>query len=460
MKRDHVRELLDAQQRRLARPALGQEFLPAPRDTMSPGLTFILQEVRREIGFDCPDGAPDRARLNAFITAVAARCGLELNEFEHDEIVRHFEREQRPFGVLQELVDDEAVSDVIVTDFYRVAVQQGRRNLATDAAFPSQEIYEAFVERLLARAHTAYSTKQPICDGMIGDFARVHAVHKCLCESGPYLTIRLNRFPTVALGDLRDAGLAPEPLLAYLKALVQHGRTVLVVGEVATGKTTLTRALASSIPESEAILVIEDTPEIRLDHPHVRYVSTREENCDGAGRITPAECIRGGMRMAMNRIIFGEIRDAEAAEAFVDVCASGHPGISTIHARSAADAVTRLELFLGRAQRGVDRAVISEQIVTAVQAVVFLGICPHTGRRRIMEVKEIGPVADGVIRVREIFRYELQDSLPAWRAMSKVSAHRSAIERGPDGVVLSAYPALLELQSAQLMKEAAGADAA
>ena len=108
--------------------------------------------------------------------------------------------------------------------------------------------------------------------------------------------------------------------------------------------------VAATVPEDESILVIEDTPEIRLEHPHVRYVATREANTDGAGRVTPSECIRAGMRMAMNRIIFGEIRDAEAAEAFIDVCASGHPGLSTIHGRSAIEAVARLELRIHAAE--------------------------------------------------------------------------------------------------------------
>ena len=294
---------------------------------------------------------------------------------------------------------------------------------------------------------------------MIGSFARVHAVHRCLCESGPYLTIRLNRFSTVSNQDLLQAGAAPAELLEYLRGIIAGGRTVLVAGEVATGKTTLVRALAATIPAAESSLVIEDTPEIRREHPHVRYVSTREPNSDGAGRVTPSECIRAGMRMAMNRIVFGEIRDAEAAEAFIDVCASGHPGLSTIHARSGLEALTRLELFLGRAQGGVVRDVLREQIVTAVQVVVFLGLCGASGRRRVMEVHEVGPLADGAIRHREMFRYQLQEGRPAWRTISKISAHREVLESLRDPVVLSSMPGVLALASADLPQAALGAHA-
>ncbi len=427
------------------------------REGLSPSLAAILEEVLRELGTEIDaDGSskfPDHAEVERIIKRCAEKGGLELSHIERDELIEYVEKEQKPFGILQELVDDTSVSDIIVTHSGRICVQQGRRNFATDLAFASREAYEAYVEKLLQRAGSTYSTKKPIADGMIGSSARVHVVHACLCESGPYLTIRLNRFSTVTNEDLLRTGTAPREVLDYLRGIVNAGQTVLTVGEVGTGKTTLVRALAGTIPAEESILVIEDTPEIRLEHPHVRYVTTREANSDGAGRVTPSECIRAGMRMAMNRIIFGEIRDAEAAEAFIDVCASGHAGLSTIHARSALEALTRLELFLGRAQRGVDRSVISEQIVTAVQVVVFLNICPLSGRRRVMEIFEIGPVADGVIRHREMFRYQIQHGTPQWKVVSKVSAHREALESLASPVQLSSLSAVIELGAEEALRE-------
>jgi len=439
---------------------------PRIRGEMSPALVYILQEAQRELGFglshnlggeDLRLGSSEGRTGNRIeiINRVAERLGFTLSPYERDEVLSHLEQETKPFGILQALVDNPQISDIIVSSYSKVSVQQGRRNFSTDLSFPNQEVYEAFVERLLQRAGANYSTRTPISDGMIGAYARIHAVHRSLCESGPYLTIRLNRYAAVEIEDLVRNGMAPRAVFDYLRAIVHTGQTLLLVGEVGTGKTTLSRALAGSIPIDESILVIEDTPEIRLQHPHVRYVRTRIENSDGAGRVTPQECIRGGMRMAMNRIIFGEIRDAEAAEAFVDVCASGHPGISTIHARSAGEATTRLELFLGRAQKGVGRAVLSEQIVTAVQVIVFVDYCRQTGQRRIYEVKEIGPVADGVIRQRDIFRYQVVDGAPTWRVLNKVSAHRDLIEGLSVPVSLSALPGTLELSEEVGFREAA-----
>ena len=389
-----------------------------PTNQLSPAQVHILQEVNRELALEAEGGGFEQDResyLRALITEVSNRLGFELATFESDQILAQVEREDRIFGVLQPLVDDPKTSDIIVYDFGKVTVQQGRKNLQTEVRFSSPERYVHFVERLLAKAGTSFSTAKPIADGMIGNFARIHAVHSCLCDTGPYLTIRINRCPTVTVSDLVGFGLAPKALLDYLSAVVGAGRTVLVVGEVGTGKTTLVRALASQIAEQESILVIEDTPEIRLQHPHVRYMTTRIANTDGAGRVPPAECIRAGMRMAMNRIIFGEMRDGEAAESFIDVCASGHPGLSTLHARSASEVINRLELFLGRAQRGATREVIYEQISKAVQVVVFVDVCPHTHKRRVVEVREFGSVADRVIRQREIFSYRVKDGAAIWQ---------------------------------------------
>jgi len=425
--------------------------------SLSPALAQVLEEVRRTVSWragDLNNGGASQDIMTS-VHEAASRMGLSLSSFERDEILVHLEKDGQSFGVIQPLIDDPSISDIIISSFSKISVQQGRRSVRTQVRFADQRSYEGFVERLLHRAGTSYSTKQPIADGMIGSLVRVHAVHKSLCDEGPYVTIRVNRFTSVSIDDLVRVGMAPRPVLDYLRAVVGIGKTLLVVGEVGTGKTTLARALAATIPHDESVLVIEDTPEIRLEHPHVRYITTREENLEGEGRISPAQCIRAGMRMAMNRVIFGEIRDAEAAEAFVDVCASGHPGLSTLHGRSAVDAVTRLELFLARAQRNADRGLLGAQVATAVQVVVVADVCKLTGMRRIVDVRELGPVADGVLRQREIFSYRSGEGAPHWIVSGRVSAFRDRLEKPPYSFFFSHLSEKLELALDVSYREAA-----
>ena len=436
-----------------------QKLLPEPHGherrgaALSTTLAYVVKELEKELSLISTGDSLSAEQIDEYLASVLSRIGFSLTTVEKDLVVSYIQKEQRPFGIIQDIVEDPAISDIIITDHAKVAIQQGRRNFKTDISFPTPEGYQIFVERLLTRAATSYSTKKPIADGMIGSFARIHAVHPSLCDSGPYVTIRLNRFSSVQLSDLAKTGIAPVEVLDYLSALINSGHTLLIAGEVGTGKTTLARAVASAIPGDESIVVIEDTPEIRLDHPHVRYLSTREANIEGSGRVTPSECIRAGMRMAMNRIIFGEIRDAEAAESFIDVCASGHPGLSTVHAKSAYEAVVRLELFLGRSQKGVEKRILTEQIATAVQAIVHMDICKVTGKRRIMEVKEIGPVADGVLRQRDMFTYSVTQGLPTWRVVTKVSGYKEKLERAEKPFVFSNLSSTLDLDPEVLYRE-------
>ena len=205
----------------------GQELV------LTPTLVAILQQVRTECATS--DEAQSEGDLQGMIDYAARRLGLEVSPYERNLLLSQLERESCPFGILQPLVDNPEISDIIITSSSRIAVQKGRENFLTDIKFSDQDAYEAFVEKLLLKGGSAYSVKKPIADAMIGSFARIHVVHRCLCESGPYLTIRLNRFGRVVMEDLVDFGMAAPEILSYLRLLVHAGQTMLVVGEVGTG---------------------------------------------------------------------------------------------------------------------------------------------------------------------------------------------------------------------------------
>ncbi len=366
----------------------------------------------------------DREQLLDLISEIEEREGEDITELEKNYVVEMLASGFCDYGVLTPLVENEKVNDVIVKSYNDVSIQSGRANIKTDVRFSDNQAYRAFVENLLKSVGKSCTTGTPIVDAALDKNVRVSVVHDSVCPAGmgPFLTLRVARHKNITLEKLQSNDLAPAVVLNYLASLARAGEaTILIAGEVGTGKTTLVRALANGIYSDDSILVIEDTHELSLHHPFVRTILTREANTEGAGRVTPAQAIRAGMRMAMNRVILGEMRDAEAAESFIDVCASGHPGMSTIHSRSARDAISRLELFLSRAQAGVGIDTIRKQISNAVSVIVYLGIDKTSRKRRVKEVIEVYNAGDGNVQTAPIFNYLEGTSLPQWKRGEGVS---------------------------------------
>lgn len=377
----------------------------------TPSARYIIREARKRMAQHKLVGTNDlyeEEELTRFIQEIEIEEQEDLSSRERAAAVAALSASLHDFGILSSLVENEEVNDIIVRSYHDISVQLGRRNCQTDLRFPDHDSYKAFIEYLLKSVGKSCTNATPVVDATLPSQIRICVTHESFSPpgSGPMLTMRVSRHKKISLGGLSSFGLAPAEIFSYLSALVASGTsTVLISGEVATGKTTLVRALSEAIPEDQAILIIEDTQEVLLDRHFVRTLLTREANTEGAGRITPAQAIRAGMRMAMNRIILGEMRDSEAAEAFIDVCASGHAGISTIHARNSRDALSRLELFLVRAQGNVSIEAIRRQIANAVSVIVFLGLEKKEKKRRILEVFEVGSSADGFIQINPIFTF-------------------------------------------------------
>lgn len=385
---------------------------------------------------------PSENNLIQIIRSVEEMEGEDLTSRERDLAIKAISSSLDHYDILTPLIQNPKVNDIIVSSYNDISIQVERRNIQTDISFPDPGAYQSFIERLLKRAGKSCTVAMPVVDVALDSSLRACVTHESLSPAGmgPMLTLRISRFKSVNLEGLVNLNVASEEMLRYLSGLMSVNEgALLIAGEVGTGKTTLVRALAGAIDEMEAILVIEDTNEIDLHRPFVRTLLTRESNLEGVGKVSPAQAIRAGMRMAMNRIILGEIRDGEAAEAFVDVCSSGHPGMSTIHAKSARDAVSRLELFLSRAQGDVGIDTIRRQIANAITGIVYLGIDPILGKRRILSIHEIENASDGNVRMGSIYEFS-SDFRPYWKRGTGISRFQGMLsDRGmrmsPPGTV-------------------------
>ncbi len=411
------------------------------RTSLTPSAHFVARQTKKLLGQVAAGTQPIRSeeKLRELVEHVEQKEGEELTDFERTAVIATLSASFDHYDILTGLVENPEINDIIIRSFNDISIQSQRENIQTDLSFPDHDSYRAFVEHLLKRAGKSCTVATPVVDAAVDPHVRACVTHECFSPSGsgPMMTLRIARHRNISLDALAHYELAPPVILEYLAAIVAAGvGTLLIAGEVGTGKTTLVKALALRIPENEAIVIIEDTHELVLNRRFVRTLLTREANTEGTGRISPALAIRTGMRMAMNRLLLGEMRDAEAAEAFIDVCASGHSGISTIHARSGRDALGRLELFLLRAQGNVTIDAIRRQIANAVSIVVYLGNDKATQRRRIFEVLEVEAASDGAIQIAPIFRYKPNSLRPRWVREAGMSKFSDALQQS--GVRLSA----------------------
>ena len=422
--------------------------------SLSPVANAILREARRELGSqgeeeDLPEGRNvSEDAIAKAVDRVCANRGFAIDDIVRAEIIVHLKRDLLGWGVLQPLIDNPEVTDIHVYDYRTVVLQRGKVSETTGFHWPSEEAYVTFIDRILFRLGKSLSTQQHTVDASFPDGKRICAVHKSVCGArGPLLTIRIPRVTETTLESLVAYQVAPPLIVNYLAALVRSGSyTIMIAGETGTGKTTLMRCLGTQFRADESIIGVEDTPELNYQHPYYRSLISRYANTEGVGEVTLQEHIKTTLRLCPTRVILGEMRTPEAAEAFLESAQTGHVGMSTIHARNARETLTRLEALLGRAQRGVSMDIIRQQIALAVDLVVWMSRERGTGRVRLAEVVEVGHFLEGQIQVRPMFALVVQGENPKWEVLSWSSNFEDVLEK--NGIFLGDAPQYLTFSSA------------
>ncbi len=416
------------------------------KTSLSPIANAILREARRELGSDesFRDGRDigEDSIANA-VDKVCAQRGHVIDDIVRADIIVHLKRDLLGWGVLQPLIDNPEVTDIHCYDHQTVVLQRGKMSETTGLHWPSHEAYSSFIDRLLLSLGKSLSTQQHTVDASFPDGKRICAVHESVCGSrGPLLTIRVPRVPETTLESLVAYQVAPPLIVNYLAALVRTcEHTFIISGETGTGKTTLMRCLGTQFRADESIIGVEDTPELNYQHPYYRSLVSRPPNTEGIGEVTLQEHIKTTLRLCPSRVILGEMRSPEAAEAFLEAAQTGHSGMSTIHARNARETLTRLESLLGRAQRGVSMEIIRQQIALATDVIIWMVRERVSGRVRLAELIEVGHFVEGTIQIRPMFTLVEQGDHPKWRIESWSSNYEDVLER--NGIILGDAPQYL-----------------
>jgi pilus assembly protein CpaF len=342
--------------------------------------------------------------------ALATRRILEeqrvlLTLEERERIVGEIQDEVFGLGPLEPLLADPTVSDVLVNGHASIYVERGGRLERTVARFKDDGHLMRIIEKIVSSVGRRVDELNPMVDARLSDGSRVNAIIPPLALDGPLLSIR--RFPIdpLAADDLVRLGSLTPEIIALLRGIVSTRLNILISGGTGSGKTTLLNVVSSFIEPTERIVTIEDSAELQLSHDNMARLETRPANIEGKGEINQRQLVINALRMRPDRIIVGEVRGAEAFD-MLQAMNTGHDGsLTTIHANSARDALSRIENMVAMSGLDIPQRAVRSQIAAAIQVVVQLARLPD-GRRRLVSLQEITGMEGDIVSMQEIFRLE------------------------------------------------------
>jgi pilus assembly protein CpaF len=320
------------------------------------------------------------------VAAAARRAGVVLGDVGLLEVFDAVRADVAGAGPLEVLLADVAVTDVLVNGADSVWVDRGRGLERRAVRLGTDDDVRRLAVRLAAAAGRRLDDAAPWVDARLPDGTRLHAVLPPVVQGGPHLSLRVPRRRSLSLEALVAAGTVPEPWVPVVRALVASRAAYVVTGGTGSGKTTLLAALLALVDPCERLVVVEDTAELNVLHPHVVRLEGRVANVEGIGQVSMTDLVRQALRMRPDRLVVGEVRGGEVRELLAALNTGHEGGCGTIHANAAADLPARLEA-LG-ALAGLSRVAVHAQAASALEAVVHLRRDGPV--RRVVEIAVVG----------------------------------------------------------------------
>jgi pilus assembly protein CpaF len=389
-------------------PGPGAE--PAPAATMPQIKTRVHRRILERLNLSTLDklGRDEVvATIAKVVQDLVAQEQLPLNQGERELLVRQVVDEIFGLGPLEPLMQDPDIADVLVNTYDQVYIERHGKLTRTDVRFQDDKHLLQVIDRIVSAVGRRIDDSSPMVDARLPDGSRVNAIIPPLAIDGPHLSIRKFKRDALSGEDLLAKNSVSQSMLDLLNGIVRARLNVLISGGTGAGKTTLLNILSGYIPEDERIVTIEDSAELQLRQPHVVRLETRSANIEGEGEVPQRMLLVNSLRMRPDRIVMGEVRGAEAID-MLQAMNTGHDGsLTTLHANTPRDALSRLETMVSMANLNLPDKGVRQQISSAIDVIIQVSRLSD-GTRKIVSIYEVVGMEGDVITMQEIFTFERQ----------------------------------------------------
>jgi pilus assembly protein CpaF len=345
------------------------------------------------------------AEVSRLAEAVLAQEAMPLSVSERDRLVSDVQHELFGLGPLEPLLKDPTISDILVNKHDTIYIERRGKIERTNVTFKDDEHLMRVIERIVSSVGRRIDESSPMVDARLQDGSRVNAIIPPLAIDGPVVSIRRFGADPLKMAMLIENKALTKDIADMLQMVVHARLNVLISGGTGAGKTTLLNALSAFIPENERIVTIEDSAELQLQQPHTVRLETRPPNIEGRGEVTQRDLVRNALRMRPDRIVIGEVRGGEAID-MLQAMNTGHDGsLTTIHANTPRDALSRLETMIQMTGMRLSDRAMRQQVASAIQLVLQVARMSD-GSRRVTSISEITGMEGETITMQEIFQYE------------------------------------------------------
>jgi len=382
---------------------------------------YLADNLMRALEHEGTPAEQRAAFIKQNIVHVYGQTQLRLPDDLRKQIFDQVLNDLLGFGPIQSLLDDEDVSEIMVNGPKKVFVEKKGQLIKTAVAFDDEDHVLRIIDRIVLPLGRRVDADSPMVDARLPDGSRVNAVVRPVAIDGPSITIRKFKKDKLKVEDLIAFGSLTRQMADFLAACVRARFNIVISGGTGSGKTTLLNVMSGFIPENERIITVEDAAELQLQQDHVMRMETKSANADGQNAVTIRDLVKNSLRMRPDRIVVGEVRGGEALD-MLQAMNTGHDGsLTTVHANTPRDAISRIETLVLMAGMDLPIKVVRQQISSAVDLIVQQTRLKD-GRRKVTAVTEVAGMEGDVIVLTDVFKFNQTGVSPDGKVLGETTA--------------------------------------